>query len=135
MNRDGVRRAGRRCRDISLFCGLHSCRVLAVGIDMTAATQPTFAEGKLLAGKYRIGRILGEGGMGLVLAAENEALRQRVAIKVLRANRLSQPNAFQRFLREARAAASLRSEHVARVLDVGSLEDGCPFMVMEILEG
>src|SRR5262249_26230053 len=60
---------------------------------------------------------------------------QRVAIKVLRANRLGQANVLQRFLREARAAACLRSEHVARVLDVGDLEDGSPFIVMELLEG
>ncbi len=89
----------------------------------------------LLAGKYRVERLLGEGGMGVVLAATNEALRQKVAIKLLRSGALVNSKALGRFEREARAAASLRSEHVARVLDVGKLEDGRPYMVMEYLEG
>ena len=89
----------------------------------------------LLAGKYRVERLLGEGGMGVVLAATNEALRQKVAIKLLRSGSLANAKALGRFEREARAAASLRSEHVARVLDVGKLDDGRPYMVMEYLEG
>ena len=93
------------------------------------------ASGMMLAGKYRIERTIGEGGMGVVLAATNEALRQRVAIKLLRSGALANAKALGRFEREARAAASLRSEHVARVLDVGKLEDGRPYMVMEYLEG
>ena len=97
--------------------------------------SPSITAGMLLAGKYRIERLLGEGGMGVVLGATNEALRQRVAIKLLRSGALSNSKALGRFEREARAAASLRSEHVARVLDVGKLEDGRPYMVMEYLEG
>jgi len=73
--------------------------------------------------------------MGVVLAATNEALRQRVAIKLLRTGALANAKALGRFEREARAAASLRSNHVARVLDVSKLDDGRPFMVMEYLEG
>jgi eukaryotic-like serine/threonine-protein kinase len=91
--------------------------------------------GELLAGKYRVERILGEGGMGVVVGAMNEALRQRVAIKLLRPTALSDREALGRFVREARAAASLRSEHVARVLDTGTLDDGRPFIVMEHLQG
>ncbi len=98
-------------------------------------TSPSIASGVMLAGKYRIERTIGEGGMGVVLAATNEALRQRVAIKLLRSGALANAKALGRFEREARAAASLRSEHVARVLDVGKLEDGRPYMVMEYLEG
>lgn len=90
--------------------------------------------GTLLAGKYRVDRVLGQGGMGIVLAATNEALQQRVAIKLLR-DPNTDARALGRFEREARAAARLRSEHVARVLDVGKLEDGRPYMVMEHLEG
>ena len=97
--------------------------------------SPPVTSGMLLAGKYRIERLLGEGGMGVVLAATNEALRQKVAIKLLRIGALADAKALGRFEREARAAASLRSEHVARVLDVGKLEDGRPYMVMEYLEG
>jgi len=98
-------------------------------------TSPSVASGMMLAGKYRVERTIGEGGMGVVLAATNEALRQRVAIKLLRSGALANAKALGRFEREARAAASLRSEHVARVLDVGKLEDGRPYMVMEYLEG
>lgn len=91
--------------------------------------------GSVLAGKYRIERQLGEGGMGVVLAAQHTQLEQRVAIKVLRPAALSSPEAVARFLGEARAAARLRSEHAVRVFDVGTLDSGEPYMVMEHLEG
>ncbi len=90
-------------------------------------------EGDVLAGKYRIEKILGRGGMGLVVAATHLQLGQLVAIKFL-----FQPGnreVVARFLREARAAVRLRSEHVARVIDVGELENGAPYMVMEHLRG
>jgi serine/threonine protein kinase len=91
--------------------------------------------GELLAEKYRVDRVLGEGGMGVVLAATNEALRQKVAIKLLRPGALENAEALGRFKREAQAAASLKSQHVARVIDVMTLADGRPMMVMEMLEG
>jgi serine/threonine protein kinase len=94
-----------------------------------------FREGELLAGKYRIERLLGEGGMGYVVAATHEHLQQRVAVKFLAAGYAENPDAAARFLREARAAVRIQSEHVARVLDVGELEDGAPYMVMECLSG
>jgi serine/threonine-protein kinase len=97
-----------------------------------AASMPV-AEGEIIAGKYRIDLILGKGGMGVVVGATHLQLRQRVAIKFLAAN--APPDAAARFLREARAAARLRSEHVARVIDVGELPSGAPFMVMEYLDG
>ncbi len=92
-------------------------------------------EGDLLAGKYRVERVLGVGGMGIVVAARHEELDQLVAIKFVRDDALDNDEAVERFLREARSAARLKSEHVARVLDVGRLETGAPFMVMEFLEG
>jgi serine/threonine protein kinase len=92
-------------------------------------------EGELLAGKYRVERVLGEGGMGVVVAARHVELDERVALKFLLPGTLGQPDAVARFLREARAAARIRSEHVARVTDVGTLETGVPYMVMEFLEG
>ncbi len=92
-------------------------------------------EGDVLAGKYRIERLLGVGGMGVVVAARHEQLDQPVAIKFIRGDALDNEEAVVRFLREARSAARLRSEHVARVLDVGRLESGAPYMVMEFLEG
>ncbi|WP_437978035.1 serine/threonine-protein kinase [Sorangium sp. So ce295] len=90
-------------------------------------------EGQILSGKYRVERILGQGGMGVVVAALHEKLHQRVAIKLLHPG--ANDEMVERFVREARAAVRLKSEHVARVLDVGTLETGAPFMVMEYLEG
>jgi eukaryotic-like serine/threonine-protein kinase len=92
-------------------------------------------EGDLLAGKYRIAKILGIGGMGTVVAAHHIHLDEKVAIKVLLAEIVSNHEAITRFAREARAAAKIKSEHVARVIDVGSLESGAPYMVLEYLEG
>src|SRR5687768_2291671 len=92
-------------------------------------------EGDILVGKYRVERVLGLGGMGVVVAAQHLGLDQRVAIKFLFPEAFSHPEALLRFDREARAAAKIKSEHVARVTDVGTLENGAPYMVMEYLEG
>ncbi|HEY6463947.1 MAG TPA: serine/threonine-protein kinase, partial [Polyangiaceae bacterium] len=102
---------------------------------MTESAVIPVKEGDLLAGKYRVERILGVGGMGIVVSALHEQLEQRVAIKFVREEALGNDEAVQRFLREARAAVKLRSEHAAKVLDVGTLESGAPYMVMEFLEG
>ena len=91
--------------------------------------------GDILDGKYQIERILGLGGMGVVVAARHLQLEQRVAIKFVLPGALFNAEAMQRFAREARAAVRLRSEHVARVLDVGTMQQGMPYMVMEYLEG
>jgi len=92
-------------------------------------------EGQVLAGKYRIERVLGRGGMGVVVAANHLQLGERVALKFLLPEALLNPEAVARFDREARAAVKIKSEHVARVSDVGNLESGAPYMVMEYLEG
>jgi len=94
-----------------------------------------FGEGDVLADKYRIEAVLGEGGMGIVLRATHIDLGCRVAIKVMRRELAQNEAAVNRLLVEARAAASIRSEHVAHVLDVGRLESGAPFLVLEYLEG
>jgi serine/threonine-protein kinase len=91
--------------------------------------------GEVLAGKYRVDRVLGAGGMGVVVAATHVDLGQRVALKFLLPHALQNAEAAARFLREARAAVKIDSEHVARVIDVGRLENGAPYMVMEYLEG
>jgi serine/threonine-protein kinase len=91
--------------------------------------------GDVLAGKYRVERVLGAGGMGVVLAAQHLDLEKRVAIKLMRAEMLADAGSVARFLREARAAVRIESEHVARVLDVGRIENGAPYLVMEFLEG
>jgi serine/threonine-protein kinase len=91
--------------------------------------------GVVLAGKYRVERILGTGGMGVVVAAHHLQLDERVALKFLLPEALEQPILVSRFLQEARAAAKIKGEHVARVSDVGQLENGCPYIVMDYLEG
>jgi serine/threonine protein kinase len=91
-------------------------------------------EGDILAAKYRVDRILGAGGMGVVVAATHLQLDQRVALKFLVSNGIDD-QASARFLREARAVVRLRSENVVRVLDTGTLDSGQPYIVMELLEG
>jgi len=92
-------------------------------------------EGDIIAGKYRIDRVLGAGAMGVVVAAHHLKLEEHVAIKFLQPEALANAEAVLRFDREARAAVRIKSEHVARVFDVGTLENGAPYMVMEYLEG
>jgi serine/threonine-protein kinase len=92
-------------------------------------------EGDVLAGKYRVERVLGVGGMGVVVSALHVQLDERVAIKFLLPEALANSDAVARFGREARAAVKIKSEHVARVTDVGVLESGAPYMVMEFLHG
>ncbi len=91
--------------------------------------------GDVLAGKYQVERVLGVGGMGVVVAAKHVTLGERVAIKFLLPEALTRADVVARFLREGQAAARLRGEHVARVHDVGKLETGAPFLVMEYLDG
>lgn len=92
-------------------------------------------KGDVLLGKYRVEHVLGEGGMGVVVAARHIHLGELFALKLLLPEALARADAIERFLREARAAARLKSEHVARVHDVGCFENGAPYMVMEHLHG
>ena len=101
---------------------------------MDAARSPV-QPGDILAGKYRIERVLGAGGMGVVVVATHLDLLETRAIKFMLPEALTNADAVERFVREARAASLLKSEHVARVFDVGRLETGAPYMVMEHLEG
>jgi serine/threonine-protein kinase len=90
--------------------------------------------GDVVAGKFRIERLLGEGGMAHVVEATHLLLDERVALKFLRAEVLLRGDIVARFAQEGRAAAKLKSEHVARVIDVGELES-VPYIVMEYLDG
>jgi serine/threonine-protein kinase len=92
-------------------------------------------QGETLAGKYRVTRVIAEGGMGIVVAARHLKLEQQVAIKFMLPDLLKNTEAVGRFLREARAAVRLHSEHVARILDIAELPSGLPYIVMELLEG
>ncbi|MEQ9320787.1 MAG: serine/threonine-protein kinase [Polyangiaceae bacterium] len=89
--------------------------------------------GSVVDGKFRVLHKLGEGGMGVVMAADHLQLRSRVAIKLLK--REASDKRLERFMREARALAQLQTDHVTRVYDVGSLQSGEPYIVMELLDG
>ena len=94
-----------------------------------------FQVGQVIGGRFRVDALLGAGGMGVVAAATHLELGHRVAIKALRAELAENSTIVERFLREARAVVSLRTEHVCRVFDVGRLDTGAPFIVMELLDG
>jgi eukaryotic-like serine/threonine-protein kinase len=92
-------------------------------------------EGDLIADKYRVVRVLGLGGMGVVVAARHLRLEELVAIKILLPEALTDADAVRRFEREARAAVKIKSEHVSRIIDVGTLDSGAPYIVMQYLDG
>lgn len=91
--------------------------------------------GDVVDGKYEIIRLLGEGGMGAVYEGNNTRIHRRVAIKVLHGNVAGNEEALTRFEREAQAAGRIGSEHIVEVLDLGDLESGDRYMVMEFLDG
>ena len=105
-----------------------------------SAARPAYAGGVVpagttIGGRFRIDHLLGAGGMGIVVAATHLELGHRVAIKLLQDEVAASPMAVERFLREARAVVQLRTEHVCRVMDVGRLDTGAPYIVMELLDG
>ena len=91
--------------------------------------------GTIVAGKYRIERLLGKGGMGAVYAAQNTAIGKRVALKFLSRTAAEHKDAARRFQREAQAASLIESEHIVQVFDAGTSAEGLPFLVMEHLTG
>ncbi len=96
---------------------------------------PPVTPGQIIGGRYLVGTLIGQGGMGLVCAATHLGLESPVAIKLIRPDLKEDAEFVERFLNEARRAAALSSEHVATVHDVGRLETGEPYLVMERLEG
>lgn len=107
----------------------------AVAKEVAAHLSSPVGVGKVIDGKYRVDALVGEGGMGVVWKATQLDLERPVAIKVVREEFASNEAVVSRTLREARAAAKLRGKHVVRVLDVGRLPSGAPYIVMEHLEG
>ena len=99
------------------------------------ATASLPRPGEVIGGKFVVERVLGVGGMGVVVAAHHSHLQQTVAIKFLRRDTARDEAAVHRFLREARAVAALQGDHVVRIMDAGRLEDGLPYLVMEYLNG
>ncbi|MFO0675792.1 MAG: protein kinase [Polyangiaceae bacterium] len=107
---------------------------------MTSTASPETEQadlriGTTVAGKYVVDGIIGEGAMGTVLSAVHKELDERVAVKFLKPEMALHEEAVQRFLREAKLAAKLKSDHTVRVFDVGRTEDGAPYMAMEFLVG
>jgi serine/threonine protein kinase len=91
--------------------------------------------GQIIQDKYRIVRLIGQGGMGEVYEGENVSIARRVAIKVLLGEAAMNADIVQRFEREAQAAGRIGNDHILEVLDLGALSSGDRFMVMEFLDG
>ena len=90
--------------------------------------------GEIIGGKYRLDRLLGEGGMGAVYAAENLNTGRRVAVKVLHSQWMQRPEVAQRFVREARATTAIAHPNIVEVLDLDAAH-GITYIVQEFLEG
>jgi eukaryotic-like serine/threonine-protein kinase len=102
---------------------------------MNTAGRPPVDVGEVIADRYRIDRVLGRGAMGLVVAATHVELRKPRAIKFMLPEAMHDRDSVERFLREARAAAELKSQHAVKIHDVARLPTGVPYIVMEYLEG
>ena len=101
-------------------------------LDAQTFPQPRIGD---VVGKYRLDRVVGAGGMGMVFAATHLELDRQVAVKFVHNAYCQNPEVIARFVREARAVVRIESEHVAKVIDVGHAEGGTPYMVMEYLDG
>jgi eukaryotic-like serine/threonine-protein kinase len=103
--------------------------------DSNTFTLDDYAVGQIISGRFRVEHVIGVGSMGIVLAARHLELDERVAIKFIRPEMQQLPGVLSRFAREAKAAVSIKSEHVAQVFDVGTADGIGPYIVMEYLEG
>jgi serine/threonine protein kinase len=124
-----------------------SCRALVVGSSRSLTPWPGSAAsrtpdemafpqtGEVIAEKYRIERLIGAGGMGVVVAAKHLLLNRTVALKFMRVDARAGAEGIERFMRDARALVRLKSEHATRVMDLGTLPSGAPYIVMEHLQG
>jgi serine/threonine protein kinase len=103
--------------------------------DPTSMLQPARGGGEIgWLGAYRVLKVLGQGGMGVVFLAEDSVLKRQVALKVMRGALAERPSARQRFLREAQAAAAVRHENVVTIYQAGE-QAGVGFLAMELLQG
>ncbi len=136
MGRDGAEFAFDRSDSSSASSRKRDRSIMLSTSEETRERVRTLPQrGDVLAGKYRVERVIGDGGMCVVYAAEHLQLEDWVAIKVLRTDWVDRPEVVERFLREGKTATRIRSEHVVRTFDVGTLEDGTPCLVMEYLVG
>lgn len=137
----GVRRDATRAGDSAPAQSRAVPCAPAARLEAPLEAEPKVEDSKLpdsvprvIAGKYRLVDVLGRGGMGSVWRAEHLTLNSPVAVKLLEPAVAGDPLGLARFMREARAAAKLRSPHVVQILDHG-VDDGVPYIVMELLEG
>lgn len=116
--------------DSVTFCAKDGTRLLDAG-SKPSSTR----EGKMISDRFRIIKLLGEGGMGEVYLAEHTYLNKKVAIKLLRPEITSSNEAVQRFYQEAKSAARIKHESIIEIYDFGKLDDGTIYLAMEFLEG
>ncbi len=128
-----VQRSSRRCPRCGLRYGddTETCPIDGEFL----VEDPADLSGTLLDTTYRVLRVLGRGGMGVVYLAEHVLLHDRVAIKVLPDAALAQADSFRRFLREGQMARAIRHPHVVSVLELRTTADGLTYMVLEYVEG
>ena len=100
-----------------------------------AGNESKIPTGQILVGKYRVVREIGRGGMAAVYESEQLSLGKKIAVKILASELAASTIVIERFFREARAAASVKSPYIVDVYDSGRLDDGRPFIAMELLEG
>ena len=97
--------------------------------------EPLFKAGEVLEGRYRIAKVIGEGGMGTVYLAEHVLIKRRVAVKLLHSEFTTDPDVIERFMNEARAAGTLGHPNIVESTDMGFARDSMPYIVFEYLEG
>lgn len=110
-------------------------RELTGDLDRAVESGGILAPGELVAERYRVGRIIGAGGTGIVYEAQHIGLNRPVALKVIRPDIARDSSVWRRFSREARALGALHNKHVVRILDYGTLDSGLTYLVMDRLEG
>src|ERR1043165_8531605 len=101
----------------------------------SSGTERVVQVGDVLEGRYKLQRIIGEGGMGTVFLAEHVLIKRRVAIKVLRADFARDADVIERFMNEARAAGTLGHPNIVESTDMGFARNDVPYIVFEYLEG
>ena len=143
----GLRRRGENATIVATRQGAEAVRAREAGALVAPPTKVSTSEvvssrqplpvvsGQVIQGRYLVGDLIGEGGMGVVFEAMHLGLEAKVALKVIRSDLKNDDEFVLRFVNEGRAAALLKGEHVARVYDVGTLDSGEPYLVMERLEG
>ncbi len=136
QSRRAMQVALERAKQSDLAAAQKEAQLLEARGELDRALRPT--DGRMtgqVVGEFRIGDLLGRGGMGEVYVGTHVEAGDEVAIKILHPALLADSNNVDRFLREARATAAIPNEHAPKLLDVGSLPDGSPYLVLELLEG